>query len=1014
MKKGTLIVSVLAAAILTLIAFGVPAKAITVLFPIGGGTGRSTFTASQLLYGNGTNALSSVATTTLTGTAPITFSNAISVIGSVASTISCAVASGSQPGCLASADWTTFNNKQAAGNYLTALTGDVTATGPGSVAATLATVNADVGSFTNANVTVNGKGLVTAVSNGSAGGSGSVATSTNETSGTLAYWTSTNGTPALLGKVATSTLTGGSQVAVSNSPVILGTAGAVLSVVADSIGDTQLAFNTGQALTTASSPTFAGLTLSSPLTVANGGTGSTTLSGILRGNGTGQVSTLVVGSGLTFNGTTLAVDIANFVTSIIAGDNISISGATGAVTIDAIPEGNDTEIQYNNAGVFGAEPAFTYAPSTNVLTVDEVTSNGATALQLSGQTGLQIDSLGGDMNVRASGELFVSNDGGSTRVGLNTGLQTVDAPIISFPDTAGVSDTFCFETLANCASGGGSGTVSSGTRGQLGYYAADGTTISGTSSLAFAYDSGTYTNGTLIGNFQNYTTGTLIASGTDFKFQSATSTGGIPTGGDFFINAGDITLGGIDDWFLSDGAVAGGLSIKPGDISGSEISVDSAGLLIQNAGVSSAELNAYNTSLGATSVYATSSDSFVTGIFAGGLTLSAGDASTDSFGASGAVMNFTAPTIDPAGLATGGSVRVIPGSANDVSGSFIVRNAGDTLDALFVQGSTGRVGIGSSTPYGALSVESDSVTNPIFAFATSSGNSYGGIMTGWATTTTQTNVTSLNLPETSGARVFIGSLLSYAQLAFNFTQLYINGWFDQSDSQTFCDSPLGPTALSADGANPYCTGFWFGEDGTGTFTANAGNGYTFGQLTATAANDGAGLFAAGASTGWITIASTTPIFATDARISSIQLATSTHAFYIGFMNLATGGTAYEVAPTQGCYITASSTQANWQAVSRNSATNITQTNTQVASSTVLTGISGFKRFYIVADENNCQFFIQDGQANSMRLVADHSTNLPTSSLNAGVYMADGTVGQGASIDIKRTRFWWREFLPASI
>lgn len=52
---------------------------------------------------------------------------------------------------------------------ITALTGDVTATGPGSVASTLATVNSNVGTFGSATqasvVTVNGKGLITAVSN---------------------------------------------------------------------------------------------------------------------------------------------------------------------------------------------------------------------------------------------------------------------------------------------------------------------------------------------------------------------------------------------------------------------------------------------------------------------------------------------------------------------------------------------------------------------------------------------------------------------------------------------------------------------------------------------------------------------------------------------------------------------------------------------------------------------------------------------------------------------------------
>lgn len=55
-------------------------------------------------------------------------------------TISCNAASGSQAGCLSSSDWTTFNQKQASGSYITALTSDVSASGPGSVAATVNSV----------------------------------------------------------------------------------------------------------------------------------------------------------------------------------------------------------------------------------------------------------------------------------------------------------------------------------------------------------------------------------------------------------------------------------------------------------------------------------------------------------------------------------------------------------------------------------------------------------------------------------------------------------------------------------------------------------------------------------------------------------------------------------------------------------------------------------------------------------------------------------------------------------
>ena len=78
-------------------------------------------------------------------------------------------ADASNPGGLTATDWNTFNNKQPAGNYITALTGDATASGPGSVALTLATVNSGVGAFGSAtqvpSITVNGKGLVTAAAN---------------------------------------------------------------------------------------------------------------------------------------------------------------------------------------------------------------------------------------------------------------------------------------------------------------------------------------------------------------------------------------------------------------------------------------------------------------------------------------------------------------------------------------------------------------------------------------------------------------------------------------------------------------------------------------------------------------------------------------------------------------------------------------------------------------------------------------------------------------------------------
>lgn len=102
------------------------------------------------------------------GTDGITIGNGTGAVVGSGTTISQHVSDTTHNGYLSSTDWNTFNGKQPAGNYISALTGDGSATGPGSVPFTLATVNSNVGSFGSStsipSFTVNAKGLITAAS----------------------------------------------------------------------------------------------------------------------------------------------------------------------------------------------------------------------------------------------------------------------------------------------------------------------------------------------------------------------------------------------------------------------------------------------------------------------------------------------------------------------------------------------------------------------------------------------------------------------------------------------------------------------------------------------------------------------------------------------------------------------------------------------------------------------------------------------------------------------------------
>lgn len=96
--------------------------------------------------------------------------------------------------------------------------------------------------------------------------------------------------------------------------------------------------------------------------------------------------------------------------------------ADGSITITVpaatAPGGPANAVQFNNAGAFGGEAAFSYNPATNTLTIDTLLASGGTfTIQLTGVPGTFMQFIEGQMNFDSNSSFqstFINVNGTNT------------------------------------------------------------------------------------------------------------------------------------------------------------------------------------------------------------------------------------------------------------------------------------------------------------------------------------------------------------------------------------------------------------------------------------------------------------------------------------------------------------------------------------------------------------------------------------------------------------------------
>ncbi len=356
-------------------------------------------------------------------------------------------------GLLSKADYDAFSAKQASGNYIASLTGDVTATGPGAAAATIAT-----GAVTSAKIadgTINATdldftGTVTASSGmvlkDSTGKFNSFACST---SGHVPTWNVTGWTCSAPPALGGSTVSGNSPISVasgSTNPVI-----SIATATTSSLGAMQV----GTGLTVSSGVVSADpANFPSLVPISKGGTGASTASAAF----TALSPMTAKGDLISHSGSAPAVLTVGTTGQLLSADSSQTTGMKWITPTYFINGGNSFGADAN----FGINDAF----NLNIL------AGGATRMTVTsaGKVGIGITSPNYNLtvnNTSATGtSIGMQNSSSNSTYTLNIGAassSTTPAGGFSIYDQQAGRSRLMFDSTGAAAMGGSILNIGAGT-----------------------------------------------------------------------------------------------------------------------------------------------------------------------------------------------------------------------------------------------------------------------------------------------------------------------------------------------------------------------------------------------------------------------------------------------------------------------------------------------------------------------------------------------------------------------